>query len=156
MWRWIIYNKKWWNRYKLQCCINSDMSRMEVHSLPLSVHVYARARACVCLHQTDRHTVCGKRHYAGYCRYSNSFAVLRGQNIWYRINCGDLFKDYYNFTGSKAACSFYAVASRAVTFWSHLLEQTHQSPPLGPVVIKRNGEGQDTLALCSIHTFTGL
>lgn len=56
----------------------------------------------------------------------------------------------------NAACSFYAVASRAVTLWSHLLEQIHQSRPLGPVVIKHNGEGQDTLALCSSHTFTGL
>lgn len=63
------------------------------------------------------------------------------------VEKGDLFKDYYNFTDSEAACSFYAVASRAVTFWSHLLEQIHQSRPLGPVVIKRNGEGQDTLAL---------
>lgn len=43
---------------------------------------------------------------------------------------GDLFKDYCNFTHSNSAvCSFYAVASWAATFCSHLLEQIHQSRP---------------------------
>lgn len=135
------------------------MSRMEVHSFLLSVCVCARARVCVCFKLTITLFVKG-----GMMLVTIATATV---SCCYQVPGMSLIQNqlYKNEIYSKitttlqtlnATCSLHALVSRALTFWSHLLEQIHQSRPLGPVVIKHDGEGQDTLALCSIHTFTVL